>query len=394
MKGFIPIALAAAELGISESQVVADAKRGILKPDNVLSPREVTEESVRRSLQSNHARWGEFARTLASADRWGQADPDRLGRFYAAGAVTFATERTGTDGGFLVPPDMRDTLLAPFADGQFNLPAMCSPLTTPTNSFFMPIDRRPFHDETAGVRAFLVGECEAIPQSKPQFEAAQAKMGKLAVLVAVSDELLEDAPSLGAYLMTTAQGALIYAATKAIIQGHLGLALGVVESPALITVAADAGPQTADTITATNVAAALSRIAAESLPTTVALAHPDAHEWLLKLAMSGAPVPNLYTPADAAAPAGRIAGRPLIVTEACSRLGDVGDLIFMDPKQYLVVTKDPQSRATTSMHMWFDQSITAFKIVMRFAGQPTWAAPVQSRDSSNYRSPYTAIAAR
>lgn len=394
MKGFIPIALAAAELGISESQVVADAKRGILKPDNVLSPREVTEESVRRRLQSNHARWGEFAQTLARADKWGQANAGDLGRFYAAGAVTFSVEHTGTDGGFLVPPDFRDAALTPFADGQFNLPALCMPITTTSNTFSAAIDRRPFHDETGGVRAYLVGEGEAIPQSKPLFEATQAKMGKLAVIIPVSDELLEDAPSLGAYLMTTAQGALVYVATKAIIQGHLGLALGVLSSPALITVSADAGPQTADTITVTNVAAALSRIAAESLPTTVALAHPDAHEWLLKLAMGSNPVPNLYTPADALAPAGRIAGRPLIVTEACSRLGDVGDLIFMDPKQYMVVTKDPQSRATTSMHMWFDQSITAFKVVMRFAGQPTWAAPVQSRESSNYRSPFTAIAAR
>lgn len=391
LKGFMPIALAAAHLGIEVKQAVILAKSGILTADNALSPSEVSEASVQRRLQSNHSRWGDYFKALALAETYGGGES--LGRFYAAGAITFATEQTGTDGGFLVPADLKDALLTPFADGQFNLPALCEPITSTSNTLGVVIDRRPYHDNTGGVRAHVLSEGEPIPQSKPLLEAATGKMGKLAVLLPVSDELLEDAPALGEYMVSAARGALIYAATNAIIRGYLGVALGVLETPALISVTAEPG-QTSDTITAPNVAAALSRVAAESLPTTIALAHPDAHEWLLKLAMSGAPVPNLYSAPDAGAPAGRVGGRPLIVSESCSRLGDVGDLIFMDPKQYLVITKDPQSRARTSIHLWFDRGVSAFILSMRFAGQPTWAAPVKSRDSSNYRSPYTTIAAR
>ena len=87
-------------------------------------------------------------------------------------------------------------------------------------------------------------------------------------------------------------------------------------------------------------------------------------------------------------------GRPVVVTEACAALGTSGDIILWDPKGYLSVVKTGGVRSDVSIHLWFDQSVTAFRFVMRMNGQPWLGAAVARKNGSNTLSTVVALAAR
>jgi len=47
-----------------------------------------------------------------------------------------------------------------------------------------------------------------------------------------------------------------------------------------------------------------------------------------------------------------------------------------------------------SIHLWFDYDTTAFRFVLRIAGQPWWSAAADPRDGSATYSPFVALAER
>ena len=46
--------------------------------------------------------------------------------------------------------------------------------------------------------------------------------------------------------------------------------------------------------------------------------------------------------------------------------------MLVDLSQYLTATKAGGVRSQTSIHLWFDQGMTAFRFDLRVAGQPWW----------------------
>jgi HK97 family phage major capsid protein len=76
-------------------------------------------------------------------------------------------------------------------------------------------------------------------------------------------------------------------------------------------------------------------------------------------------------------------GRPLIPTEACSTVGDVGDIIFADLGAYLTITKSGGVRSESSIHLWFDQDLVAFRFTMRIDGRPWLSAPIARANGGN-----------
>ena len=94
------------------------------------------------------------------------------------------------------------------------------------------------------------------------------------------------------------------------------------------------------------------------------------------------------------APFGTIYGKEVVPTEACQTLGDVGDIIFVNMKQYMTVRKTSGIRAETSVHLWFDQDMTAFRFILRVAGEPWWNSVIARANGTNTLSAYVTLAAR
>ena len=332
----------------------------------------------------------------------GYTDP-RLSRMLAA-ASTYGNESTGADGGFAVPPDFRDAIMETVL-GEDSLASRCNEVQTDRNTFSCPMDETtPWG--TAGIQAYWGNEATAITQSKPALKELSAKVNRLNALVPMTEELLEDAPAMDAYLRRKAPEMINFKLNLAILQGTGGgQPLGLLNSPALVTVSKFAS-QTADTLTAGNVIDMYSRMYAPCRGKAVWLINQAIEPSLMKMSLPGTDsVGNavtgwgglVYMPAGglSGAPFGTLFGCPVIPTQACETLGDKGDIFFADLSQYLLLLKTGTNpRVDVSMHLWFDQSLTAFKFTLRVGGMPWWSTTVAARDGSNTYSPYVTLEAR
>lgn len=334
---------------------------------------------------------GEFYHAVYRASiRGGEVDK-RLD-IRGAAATTMGTEGVGTDGGFAVPPDFRTAIMAKVFN-QSSLLGLSFQMPVTGNSLTMPIDMTTPWQSTGGIQAFWDGEAVAATQSKPALEQITVRTSKLRALVPVTEELLEDASAMGAYLGRKAPEKIDFAISFAFTWGNgTGKPLGFMNAPCLVTAAA-VGGQTADTINATNVSAMFASLPASSVPTAVWLVHPSAMAQLPLMVIGQMPV---FLPPSglAAAPNGTLLGRPVIPHQVCSSIGDVGDIMLVDMNEYLVPIKSGGVRQDVSIHLWFDQDITAFKFTIRLGGQPWWSAATASRAGTFPQSPFVTLAAR
>jgi HK97 family phage major capsid protein len=329
------------------------------------------------------------------------ATPDK--RLEQRAPTSFGSEGVGTDGGFAVPPDFREAITSLIA-GEDSLLGRTDKFVSSGNSITVPVDDdAPW--STSGIQAFWEGENDQLTQSKPLIKQQTIRLNKLAVLVPVTDELLEDAPAIDAYLRRKVPEKMDFKLNLAIVQGNgVGMPLGILNSPATVSVAKFTS-QDADTIVGVNIINMWSRMYAPSRATSVWLINQDIEPQLLTLMKvgkldtgavdTGWGVP-LYLPANglSGTPFSTLMGRPIIPTQACETIGDKGDIIFADLKQYMTAMKVGGVRAETSIHLWFDYDTTAFRFILRIAGQPWWGTAVSPRDGSNTLSPFVTLAAR
>ncbi len=94
------------------------------------------------------------------------------------------------------------------------------------------------------------------------------------------------------------------------------------------------------------------------------------------------------------APYSTLLGKPVLVTQACSTVGTQGDIILTDLKAYLAAQKVGGLRAETSIHLWFDYDITAFRFILRIAGQPWWSSAISPLNGANTLSYYVTLDTR
>lgn len=342
--------------------------------------------SARNSRTFGFKNMGEFCRATFDFRFSGQLDE----RLRAAAAGTISVEGVGADGGFAVPPDFRTAII----ERAFNETALfprTDNVQISGNSLTYPVDMTtPWGSD--GVQAYWTAEGAAITQSKAALQEGTLKAHKLAVLCPVTEELIADSAAFGSYLERKAGEKIEFKLSHGVLWGTgAGQLLGFMNSPALVTVAAEGG-QSADTIKAENAAKMYAAMPANKRSSAVWLIHPDAEPQLFTMTISGVPV---YVPPGglSGAPYGTLFGRPVIPHQAMETVGDLGDFAFVDLNSYLTITKGG-IKSETSIHFWFDQDITAAKFTLRAGGQPWWSGAISNRDGSNKQSPFVTLAAR
>lgn len=321
--------------------------------------------------------FGEFANAVRMASRQGgHVDP----RLVANAPTTYGQEGVGADGGFAVPPDFRSEIMLKVM-GEDSLIARTDGQTSSSNSFTFPKDETTPWQTSGGVQAYWESEAAQLQQSKPALQTTTVKLAKLTALVPVTEELLEDAPSLANYLRKKAPEKMDFKVSDAIVNGTgAGQPLGILGSPSLITVAAESG-QAAATINFNNIVNMYARLYGPLRNGAVWLANQDIEPQLMTLSFpvsGGATAVPVYLPPGglSAAPYGTLLGRPVIPTQACQALGDVGDLILVNLSQYLTITKTQGMRFDVSIHLYFDYDMQAFRFILRVGGQPWWSTAI------------------
>ena len=350
-------------------------------------PAQPVDETVRG--RAGFRNFGEFGLAVMRGGRGGNIDP----RLLTAPTATGNTG-VGADGGFLVPPDFRETIMTKVL-AEDTLAGMTDQQTTSSNRFTMPADEVTPWDTTTGPQAEWIGEGKKITQSKPSLRQLTVGLGKLSALVPVTEEQLEDGPSITRYLNTKVPDKFSAAITEAIINGT-GVAspLGILSAPDLITVAKETVPaaQSADTIVAGNINQMYNRMFSQFRGGAVWIANQDIEPQLDLLVFNvlnaaktdvvgGTP---LFIPPGgiSAQPFATLKAKRMIFSQSAKTLGDAGDILFWDPSQYITVTKTSGMRADTSIHMFFDFDVTAFPFIFRFGGRPKWASTIAARNGT------------
>lgn len=334
---------------------------------------------------------GEFIVAVFRASARG-ATPDP--RLIANAPSTYGSEGTGADGGFAVPPDFRATIVKKVA-GEESLLSMTDQQTTSSNSITFPLDETAPWQSSGGIQVYWESEAGQKNQSKPQLKETTVKANKIIALVPMTDELLEDAPAMTSWLNSKVPEHIDYAINAAIIRGTgVGQPLGILNGGGLVTVTAESG-QVADTIVFDNVVNMYTRMPAPSKRRAVWLINEDIEAQLMKMSFpgTGTAVPVYMPPGGlSAAPYGTLVGRPVMPMEACSALGDVGDIVFADMMKYMTLVKGGLKQ-DISIHLFFDYDVTAFRFVLRIGGKP-WFNNTITRANGLSRGFFVTLGAR
>lgn len=330
---------------------------------------------------------GEFALAVRAASIAGGATDPRL--LIGAGPVTYGNESAGADGGFLVPMDF-STSINSFSLSQDALLPLTDTGDVSGNGLTLP------RDETTpwgsnGIRAYWESEGAQAQQSKPTVGQDTYRLHKLMALVPMTDELLADSTALAGYLPGKTGEAIQWKTNDSIINGTgVGQPEGILNASALVTQAKQTG-QDADTIVAENILNMFARCLRPGLAEW--LINPDVYPQLPLMTIGNQPM--FVGPSGlAGAPLGTLLGRPIRMLENCKTLGGAGDIVLADMKGFKTITKAGGVQTATSMHLWFDYGIQAFRATFRVDGHCWHQAPVTPPNSTLTRSSFVALAER
>lgn len=383
----IDVLVASAEktqLDIEREEKLADLDRKASPSQDVHI--EVGQDRKELDGKNGFKSYGEFALTVLQANVNKTLDQ----RLVAAAPTTYGNESTGADGGFLVPTDFANEIRQiAFGEGSFVPMSDNNPVTG--NSMTFPRDETTAWG-TNGVRAYWESEAAAATQTKPVVGTDTLRLRKLMALVPVTDELIADATALDRFITTKTGNSILWKTNDAMINGTgAGMPLGIYNAGALVSVAKETS-QTAATVNSANVAKMFARMPASSLGSAVWLINQDVFPQLVVMTIGDTPVwsPDM----TGRSPAGLLLGRPIIMTQSCKTLGALGDIYFVDWKQYLTITKSSGIEYATSIHLYFDAGATAFRATYRIDGQPWLKAAITPANGSNNLSPFVGLAVR
>lgn len=202
---------------------------------------------------------------------------------------------------------------------------------------------------------------------------------KLVILTQASNELVADATMYEDMLGSALVQAMAWQLDYEILRGSgAGRPLGCVDSDSAIEIAKESS-QTASTIWFTNVVKMLSRLHPSSYNTSVWIANPtcipqlmtlDVHESATALG-SGLVGDATYNPFRESDGKFTLFGRPVIFTEKLPTLGTKGDIILVDPSQYVLGMRQ-EIVVEKSAHAGFTTDSSYYRAKLRTDGRPLW----------------------
>lgn len=347
----------------------------------------------RRGFQS----FGEFAQSVRAASQRGGGRVDERLAIGAATPSVFGNEAGGQDGGFLVPPEFSATIFTLSLEEDALLPRTDGNPIGGNSMVFPKDETTPWG--TDGVRAYWQQEATTATATKPKLGISTMRLHKLMALVPITDELLDDATALAAYLPGLTARSIRWKTDEAILFGAgNGQPQGVFSSKAVIVVAKDTG-QATKTVTQSNIDNMVSRLPAGSYGRAIWLMNPDVLPALGGMTLGNYPI---YMPVGGgvggmqSSPYGMLRGRPIITTEHAAAFSSQSDLSLLDLSYYRSITSRGGMQTATSMHLYFDADATAFRTTFRVDGAPKLENPITppAGKSTNTRSPFVTLAAR
>lgn len=374
----------------------------------VATPQAAGRISVGEPNSRKDGKWGfnnlaDFAVSVRNATKHGGMVDHRLQN---ATLSTYGNENAGSEGGFAVPPEFRASI-QDLVMGEDGLLGRCDAMPTGSNMVIVPTDEDTAWGASGGVQVYRRAEAGTMTQSKPALKEITVRVEELYALVPMTDQLLEDSPMLGRWLTRKAGEKINFRINNEIINGTGagGQMLGILNSAATVSVAKESS-QGSGTLVAQNILKMYSRMPDWVRRNAVWLINQDIEPNLLNINLTfqtkatGAEIAAgtsglipegglRYDPTN-----GTLMGRPIIATEACSTIGTVGDIILAYLPGFFCPYKTGGLKEAISIHLWFDQGVTAYRWTFRVGGQPWLSAPIARKNGSNTLSHFVTLATR
>lgn len=310
-----------------------------------------------------------------------------------------ANESVGADGGFLLQTDFAGMILESAVASSPLLNRLdrhtCS---SPANAmrWLMPDEKDVSNSVFGGVAMHWGVEGETAAASKPKFREMKMDLEKMMGFAFATDEMLSDIP-----FMTSFFGqAFVLAADRLLVDGVISgdgasKPVGLLNSSAAIEVAKTAN-QAAKTFTGDNVIKMMGSAMPRNRDKLVWLMHPDVEELLPYLSIqNGNAAKFLWNPEGGLGnfDTQRVLNKPVLFEDSCSALGEKGDIMLVDPTQYILLTKGT-IKQDWSIHVEFLTDQSCFRVVFRCNGAPKVHRPTKIKNSDKPRSPFVLMGAR
>jgi HK97 family phage major capsid protein len=320
-------------------------------------------------------------------------------------AATGLQESIMAEGGYLIQQDGSNVLLEKAREtGKLAGLVDRYGITSQSNGISFPsVDESSRVDgsRAGGIQAFWEGEGDTYTKSKPKLSKIELKLKKLTGLCYLTDELIEDAPVMEAFITRAFGREFGFKIDDAVINGTgAGMPLGILQhSTGLVSVAKESG-QAAATLNATNLAKMFARLHEEDMGSAVWVYNAGVKSALMTLSLTvGSNTYPVFLPGGitgsvaGSVPVSTILGIPAFALEQCAALGTVGDILLINPKKYLWIDKGGV-KAAQSIHVAFEKSETAFRFVYRADGQPAERTVLTPFKGSDTLGSYVALATR
>jgi HK97 family phage major capsid protein len=308
-------------------------------------------------------------------------------------------ESSGSTGGYIVPPDFYQQLLALIAENAIMRPrAWVQPMGSATLQF-------PYLDVTTvqsagvspffgGVQMYWTSEAQTRTETEPKFKMMELKAQELSGYSVSSNILLQDAAfGLEKFLFTIFGQAIAWFEDYAFLQGNgVGKPLGVLNAGATLTTGPNSGSRTtANTIVFADIAYLWSKLLPASWQKAIWVFSPSTIPKLLQL-QDGANR-AIFISIDQGVtknPVWSLLGRPAIVTEKLPALGTSGDIVLVDPSLYVIGDR-MQVEVAASEHVNFLANQMTWRVVERVDGRPWLENAITLQDGSTTVSPFVAL---
>ena len=341
---------------------------------------------------------GDFFMSVRKSSTPGHAIDPRLLATRAASGLN--SNGAPDEGGFLVINDYAMELIKLMhTTGILLADADLKSITSGANALTMfGIDEtsRANGSRFGGVQSYWANEADTVTATKPKFRRINLTLNKLFAICYATDEVMEDAGLLAATIREGFSQEMGFKIDDAMIRGTgAGQPLGVLNAPAVISQAAEAG-QTAGTIVYANVLKMKNHMYIAGRSRAKWYVNIDCIPQLEQMYLAtgtanGVPV---YMPEGVTADGvARLFGRPVVPVEQCSALGTVGDIIYADLSQYQLIDKGGL-QAAESMHVRFLYGENTFRFTYRLDGQSKWNSALSPYKGSTTVSPFVVLAAR
>lgn len=325
----------------------------------------------------------------------GEMDP----RLLPLRAASGMSEGVLSEGGFLVQREFVNTLIEPiYETGRVASRVFRPPFSGRTNGIDIPaIDETSRVDgsQFGGVTAYWAAEGDTVNASKPKVRLMKLSLNKLFAIYYATEEIIQDAPLLGAMASRAFATAMLFKVENAIIRGTgAGQPMGILTGPGLVTVAKEAG-QANGTLLVENILKMWARCLEPYRQNAVWFINQAIEPQLYGMGITfGTGGQAVFMPAGTIAgqPFSTLMGRPIVTVPYCSALGVVGDIILADLGRYMLI--DKALRSDQSMHVRFLNDEQTFRFIYPVDGQPMDHSAITPFKGTDTLSPTVTLAAR